>query len=156
MLLGLDRLGFFPMLRRCSCVIALAVMLVGSPTAQAADTTLTLACQGTTQRVYGGSGRRADPVPISMGVIVNFTAGTVTGFTDPIGSNFTDRAPDFPVKISSTTDMKISFDGSHMSGKWTVVGSIDRVTGDVDATLALEDGGAKRYSLKCSPAQRMF
>jgi len=47
MLLGLDRLDFFPMLRRCSCVIALAVMLVGLPTAQAADTTLTLACQGT-------------------------------------------------------------------------------------------------------------
>jgi len=39
--------GFFPMLRRCSCVIALAVMVVGLPTAQAADTTLTLACQGT-------------------------------------------------------------------------------------------------------------
>jgi hypothetical protein len=36
-----------PMLRRCSCVIALAVMLVGLPTAQAADTTLKLACQGT-------------------------------------------------------------------------------------------------------------
>jgi hypothetical protein len=138
-------------------MIASIVMLTcGLVTAQAADTTLTLACQGTTQRVYGGSGRRADPVPISMGVIVNFTAGTVTGFTDPIGSNFTDRAPDFPVKISSATDMKISFDGSHMSGKWTVVGSIDRVTGDVDATLALEDGGAKSYALKCKPAQRMF
>jgi hypothetical protein len=35
------------MLRRCAC-IALAVMLVGLPTAQVADTTLTLACQGTT------------------------------------------------------------------------------------------------------------
>jgi hypothetical protein len=45
--LGLDRLGFFPMLRRCSCAIALAVMVVGLPTAQAADTTLTLACKVT-------------------------------------------------------------------------------------------------------------
>jgi hypothetical protein len=35
------------MLRLCSCAIALAVMLVGLPTAQAADTVLTLACQGT-------------------------------------------------------------------------------------------------------------
>src|SRR5262245_34679787 len=43
----LDRLDFFLMLRHRSCVIALAVMLVGLPTAQAADTTLTLACQGT-------------------------------------------------------------------------------------------------------------
>src|SRR5262249_31527066 len=36
-LLGLDRLGFFPMLQRCSCAIVLAVMLVGLPTAQAAE-----------------------------------------------------------------------------------------------------------------------
>src|SRR5262249_55378725 len=41
-------LGSSPMLRRWSSVISLAVVLVGLPTAQAADTTLTLACQGTT------------------------------------------------------------------------------------------------------------
>jgi hypothetical protein len=35
--LRLGRLGFFPMFRRCSCVIVLAVVLVGLPTAQAAD-----------------------------------------------------------------------------------------------------------------------
>ena len=66
------------MLRHCSCVIALAVMLVGLPTAQAADTTLTLACQGTatdiTQPVDG------KPEPVSMGIIINFTNRTVQGF----------------------------------------------------------------------------
>ena len=36
------------MLRRWSCVIALAVVLVGLPTAQAAETMLTLTCAGTT------------------------------------------------------------------------------------------------------------
>jgi len=35
------------MLQLSARVIALGVMLVGLPTAQAADTTLTLACQGT-------------------------------------------------------------------------------------------------------------
>jgi hypothetical protein len=37
-----------------------------------------------------------------------------------------------------------------------VSGTIDRVTGDLDATLGMSDGGAKLYSLKCKPTQRMF
>jgi hypothetical protein len=65
-------------------VIALAVVLVGLPTAQAADTTLTLACQGTTT-----SGLEdAKPEPISMGIIVNFAKKTVHDFDDRWG-----RAP---------------------------------------------------------------
>jgi hypothetical protein len=43
-------------------------MLVGLSTAQAADTTLTLACQGARKT-------DAKPEPISMSIIVNFTAG---------------------------------------------------------------------------------
>jgi hypothetical protein len=54
------------------CVIALAVMLVGLPTAQAADTTLTLACEGTTTDKMKDA-KDAKPAPISMGIIVNFT-----------------------------------------------------------------------------------
>jgi len=71
-------------LRFSARVIALGMMLVGLPTAQAADTTLTLACQGTTT-----SGLEdAKPEPISMGIIVNFTKKTVHGFGDPLfGSN---------------------------------------------------------------------
>jgi hypothetical protein len=47
----LDRLGFLLMLRTCSCGIAFIVMVTfGLVTAQAADTTLTLACQGTVIR----------------------------------------------------------------------------------------------------------
>jgi hypothetical protein len=67
------RLGWVSsaMLRRCSCVIGLAVMLVGLPAAQAADTTLTLACQGTTTET---SKENAKPERHSMGIIVNFTA----------------------------------------------------------------------------------
>jgi len=55
-------------------------MLVGLPTAQAADTTLTLACQGTTT-VTTMEG--AKPEPVSMGIIVNFTKNTVHGFGHP-------------------------------------------------------------------------
>src|SRR5262245_16973601 len=71
--------GFFSMLGRFAC-IAPAVMLVGLSSAHAADTTLTLACQGTTT----AGTEDAKPEPISMGIIVNFTKQTVHGFGDPI------------------------------------------------------------------------
>src|SRR5262245_32342713 len=64
------------MLRSRSCIIGLAVMLVGLSTAHAADTVLTLACQGTTT----AGTEDAKPEPISMGIIVNFTNRTVQGF----------------------------------------------------------------------------
>jgi len=132
---------------RRSVWIAFAVMLVGLPTAQAADTTLTLACQGTMtlERVYD-----ADPEPISMGIIVNLTARTVTGFTHP-----TEK---FPLTIESFNDVTVHFRGSDPIGSLTVYGSIDRVTGDVEATSVTKTMVelVRRYSLKCRPAQRMF
>jgi hypothetical protein len=52
--------------------------MVAGPTAQAADTTLTLACQGTvTIKVNGGEFSDYEPDAISMGLIVNFTARRV-------------------------------------------------------------------------------
>jgi hypothetical protein len=51
-----------------------------SMTAQAADATLTLACKGTvTTKVMAGSFVDSEPEPVSMGLIVNFTARTVQG-----------------------------------------------------------------------------
>jgi hypothetical protein len=62
------------MLRTCSRIIGLTAMVAGPlMTAQAADETLTLACQGTT--TFGTED--AKPEPISMGIIVNFTNRTV-------------------------------------------------------------------------------
>ena len=55
-----------------ACIIALAAMVAG-PTAQAADTTLTLACQGTATV-------DATPEPISMGIILDLKAGKIDGF----------------------------------------------------------------------------
>ena len=116
------------MLRRCSCVIALAGMLVGLPSAQAADTVLTLACQGTTT-----SGLEdAKPEATSMGIIVNFTNRTVQGFGLP-------GVMDYPVKITAWKDVTVSFLGSGDKYRSSIRGSIDRVTGDVEATSVVTD-----------------
>jgi hypothetical protein len=143
-------LGLSPMLRLCSCVIARAVILLGLPTAHAADTTLTLACQGTTT-----AGTEDKPEPISMGIIVNFMNRTVQGYGAP-------GVLDYPIKITAWNDVTVAFLGSHERIGSTTRGSIDRVTGDVEATSIVFDvktGSIKiqtSYSLKCRPTPRMF
>ena len=79
----MPRLDFLLMLRTCSCIIASIVMItVGSVTAQAADTTLTLACKGTlTETILG---EEKIPEPISTGIILNVTSQTVQGFGTPV------------------------------------------------------------------------
>jgi hypothetical protein len=140
------------MLRTCSRGITLAVMLVGLSTAQAADTTLTLACQGTTLTTT-----KDEPEPISMGIIINFTKGTGHGFADNI----------FPVNVTGVTEVNVVFFGAkptapNSATDWHIRGTLDRVTGDVEATSIVFDvktGSIKiqtSYSLKCRPTQRMF
>ena len=144
------------MLGSCSGVIALIAMVTClSMTAQAADTALTLACQGTTTDKM--KGKDAKPSPISMGIIANFTKNTVQGFGIP-------GVSDYPIKIRGMNDARIVFDGSHDNGTSvaSITGSIDRVTGDVEATDMLSNPktgsvmSSKSYALKCMPAQRMF
>jgi len=128
---------------------AAALLVVTGMVAQGAEPqTLTLACQGTvTEKVP-----EAPPEPISMGIIVNFTARTVQGISSG-----------FPVKITGWDDVIVEFWGSEkLSGSLAItVGTIDRVTGDVEAktTLTADNGktwGRTICTLKCSPAQRMF
>jgi hypothetical protein len=108
-----------------------AVATCGLVTAQAADTTLTLACQGTTT-----SGLEdVKPEPISMGIVVNFTKLTVQGFNDP-------SFMDYPVKITAWNDVTVVFAGSSDVLKVSTSstrGTIDRVTGDVEATSMVTD-----------------
>jgi hypothetical protein len=140
--LGLDRLGFFPMFRDCSGVVALAVMVVGLPTAQAADTTLTLACQGTVTETMVGEEKK--PEPTSMGIILNFTSRTVKGFGTP-------------VKITAWDDSFVEFSEDNKSGAF--IGNIDRITGTLEASHFHRTSGGittTSYALKCRPAQRMF
>jgi hypothetical protein len=122
----------------------------GLVTVQAADTTLTLACQGTTTNLTHTD---AKPEPISMGIIVNFTARTVTGFDD-----------NSPVTITRFDDLHISFSGSR-GNYWTIEGSMDRVTGDMEALstvweltrdLKSKVALSQALALKCKPTQRMF
>jgi hypothetical protein len=127
-------------------------MLVGLPTAQAADTTLTLACQGTTT-----AGTEDKPEPISMGIIVNFTKKTVHGFGDPF---FGEQL----IKITGITETAVYFsaDDKLLNSSRSVMGAIDRVTGDVWADFTSTDNKTGKtitstsYALKCRPAQRMF
>jgi hypothetical protein len=128
-------------------------MLVGLSAAQAADTTLTLACQGTTTAGY----EDAKPEPTSMGIIVNFTKRTVQGFGHP-------GLIDYPVQITAWNDVTVAFRGSHAfaNQQLSITGSIDRVTGDVEATDLSTDTkthktvSSLQYTLKCRPTQRMF
>jgi hypothetical protein len=142
------------MLRTGSLVIALTAMVTGpSMTGQAADTTLTLACQGTATVPTIGM-EHPKPEPISMGIIVNFTNGTVRGFESIPGFS---RWFNFPVKITSTNEVAVHFHGSDQTGSaraTSITGSINRVTGDVEADT--EGVINLRYSLKCTPTQRMF
>jgi hypothetical protein len=148
------------MLRTCSRIIALTAMVAG-PTAEAADTTLTLACQGTKTYTHfegGGTPRRSQPDPISMGIIVNLTDRTVTGLED-----------EPPLTIRSVNETTIAFgwfwDSKDNPFKGvTTYGTIDRLTGDMAATRTEETGTnwtsrstyLTSYSLKCRPTQRMF
>jgi hypothetical protein len=128
-------------------IIALTAM-VASPTAQAADTTLTLACKGTVQR------NATKSEPVSMGIIVNFTARTITGFT----------LEKLPLTMLNFNDTTVQFSGSDSTSSLIIDGIIDRMTGDLEATAISQPSRTEttatttieRYSLKCTPAQRMF
>ena len=144
--MGMGRLGF-SMLRTCSRVIALIAMVTClSTTAQAADTTLMLACKGTTTDNMKDA-KGVKPEPLSIGIIVNFTNRTVQGLLLPASES---------VPISEVTDLTIAFDGGTPQG--SVHGTIDRVTGDLSATFFWSNANAisTDYSLKCRPAQRTF
>jgi hypothetical protein len=126
-------------------------MLVSLATAQAGEqATLALACHGAT--TSSGKGYTPTTSPISMGIIVNLSDRTVQGFGYP---------GEFEViKIISLNDVTVGFLGGHNPGH-QIYGSIDRVTGEVEATSEWNDTENRttsrtNCSLKCRPMQRMF
>ena len=136
--------------RTCSCVIALTAMLVGLPTARAAEPAiLTLACQGTTTDPMQPD---AKPQEITMGVVINFSVRTVAGFTYP-------GLEEFPIVIRDANDVLITFAGSNESGSSIVAGDINRVTGELWANSTMRDAQTSKivvstsYSLQCRPTQ---
>src|SRR5262245_30936656 len=82
-------------------MLMMATCLSMTAEAEAADETLPLACQGTVTETMMEEEKK--PVPISMGIIVNFTNSTVKGFGNP------DPNEDFPIKITEVNEATISF-----------------------------------------------
>ena len=121
--------------------------------AQAEPNMLTLACKGTTTLTTVPD---AKPEPISMGIIVNWATRTVQGFSTP--------GWDFPVNVKAANDVIIDFGGQQEIGFGVsiLMGTIDRVTGDVEATSSVYEQRTYKvitqttWALKCTPAQRMF
>ena len=90
--------------------------------------------------------------------MIDFTTNTVAGFERLFP--FFGAAQGKIMFVDKTT---IGFSGTSRSGG-TVFGTIDRITGDVEAAMELWNQEtqphklvwAKGYSLKCTPAQRKF
>ena len=130
------------MLLTCSRVIALIAMVTcGLLRAQAADTTLTLACKGT-ETSKGGA--RTSSEVINIGIVVDFQKKTVVGLE-----------PTTPLTIDGLTETTISFVGAEAD--WNMNGTLDRVTGSLVATsIRRNPDFMVSLDLQCKPTQRMF
>jgi hypothetical protein len=136
-------------------IIVTVLMLASLTSLQAqVGAALTLACNGATSDEMSEDAKRE---PISMGIIVNFTTRTVQGFGAP-------GLLDYPVKVTGVDDVTVVFSGSRTIGgvSMSINGTIDRITGDVQAsetsinTKTSNYVSATNYVLKCRPTQRMF
>jgi hypothetical protein len=127
-------------------MIALSAM-VTCGLAQAADTTLTLACKGT-ETDKGGAGSSSEQ--INIGIIVDFQKKVVLGLS----------GDSEPVPITSISETTISFAAKETG--WVMNGTLDRVTGAlVASSIKFEPTTRKTIlsvslDLQCRPTQRMF
>ena len=132
---------------------ATALVIVGLSIAHAEEPLImTLACRGT---AIDTTKRDSIAEPFSMGMIVNFRARSIAGFTYP-------SVDAFPVKITASNNVTIAFSGSNKHGSRIISGSLDRVTGDLEATsVVLNETSHNIVSgtgnlLKCRRAKRML
>jgi hypothetical protein len=122
-----------------SRMLFLALGLICSPAKAAV---LTLSCDGTMKEE-----EQEKPQAITkMGLIVNFDAGVVTGFTGIIA------------RIDEVNANSVLFKGTtiHPSGaEWSVRGSIDRITGSLGAAVTWFNPKTilmrMNYELICKP-----
>ena len=137
------------------CRVGALLLLVWgfAATAQAQPATLTLTCRGTTT---DSSEPDAKKYPVSMSIVVNFTDRTVQGF-------YLLELLDIPVKIMAANKV-VAFGGQRKSPSTltSIHGSLDRTTGDLEATLTVSEPKTSKiysstiYGLKCKPTQRML
>jgi hypothetical protein len=122
-------------------VVALALIWTLLPARAAV---LTLSCDGTMKEE-----EQEKPQAITkMGLIVNFDAGVITGFTGIIA------------RIDEVNANSVLFKGTtiHPSGaEWSVRGTIDRITGSLGATVTWFNPKTNNllmrmnYELTCKP-----
>jgi hypothetical protein len=122
-------------------VVALALIWTLLPARAAV---LTLSCDGTMKEE-----EQEKPQAITkMGLIVNFDAGVITGFTGIIA------------RIDEVNANSVLFKGAtiHPSGaEWSVRGTIDRITGSLGATVTWFNPKTNNllmrmnYELTCKP-----
>ena len=127
-------------------LLALTGLLIATVQAAEPMETLTLACRG--EKIWWGA-PNTDPVKeqVSMGIIVNFTAWTVNG----LGGDWRGAIP-----IHTITETAITFFAERQDDpvEASIIGTIDRITGDVDAGINTSGSSGKVsifYSLKCNP-----
>jgi hypothetical protein len=133
---------------------AVMLLALGLSVAQAAEPTGTvmLACEGT---VTNSRNPPETPSgPSSKVIIFNFDAKTIEGFDSKYSIEIRDGRELMTVLFNGrSVDEKIP--------KSSIIGSINRVTGDMELSLMFDrEGGYERskvdFLLKCKPAQRMF
>ena len=117
---------------RHQCIIALAVTLAGLSPAQAEDTVLTLACNGTTT-----TSDDAFAKPVSMGIVIDLKAGKIDGFFRQ-----------FRAEISTNQTKWVFTSVVEESGDARLSGSVDRTTGDLKARILFRQWFTD-YALKC-------
>ena len=119
------------MLRHQS-IIALAVMLADLSPAQAEDTVLTLACNGTTTTTDDAVAK-----PVSMGIVIDLKAGKIDGFFRQ-----------FRAEISTNQTKWVFTSIVEETGDARLSGSVDRTTGDLKARILFRQWFTD-YALKC-------
>jgi hypothetical protein len=117
----------------------------GLPSAQAADTTLMLACGG--RWVIESRGVTSETI-VNVGVIVDLDKKTVTGLADSL------------FRITNITETTITF--LVVEEYWSMSGALDRLTGSLVAKGGRYTSKSQiaewmhSYDLQCRPTQRMF
>src|SRR6516165_7051494 len=124
------------MLRQRSCTIALLVMLDALSPAQAEDTVLTLACNGTTT-----TSDDAVAKPVSMGIVIDPKTGKIDGFFRQ-----------FRAEISTNRTKWVFASIVEQTGDARLSGSVDRITGDLKARVLFRQWFTD-YALKCGPVK---
>jgi hypothetical protein len=127
------------MLPQRSCIITLVVMLVALWPAQAAETVLTLACNGTTT-----TSDDAVAKPVSMGIVIDLKAGKIDGFFRQ-----------FRAEISTSLTKWVFTSIVEEAGDPRLSGSVDRITGDLEARILFRQWFTD-FALKCGPVPRTF